>query len=387
MTATAVADDAPGRLPGGARLRGVLGYLAGTRFAIFIVAAAAVRLLPHAIVPVAPGARALPDTLRPWVYWDAGWYLSIVERGYWFDPRGPSNVAFFPLYPLLTKLVTLATRNPAVAALVVANGAAVAAVVVVWRWAALELGEEAADRSARWMLVYPFAFFLHAAYGESLYLLLATGTLLAARRGGWAAAGTLAGLAAATRPAGVLLLPALACGLWTETRAGRGRRRDWGALALAGAGALAYPAYLHVAFGDAFAFWQAHVVGWDVPPGGDVHRFLRELQSLAKQRFPVQGYTQLLTASRLLLPPVFLALTVRVFRRLGPAAGVYAALAVAVGTVWGLESVGRELLAAAPVFVVSGTLGGGRHAEALRAVALGTLFVFLIAFATGRFVG
>jgi hypothetical protein len=387
VTSTAVAGDAAVGIRRAARLPAVLGYLVSTRLALFIVAAAAVRLLPHAIVPIAPGVRALPSTLRPWVYWDAGWYLSIVERGYWFDPSGPSNVAFFPLYPLLTKLVALATRNPAVAALVVANGAAAATVVLVWRWAALELGEQVADESARWMLVYPFAFFLHAAYGESLYLLLAAGTLFAARRGHWAAAGTLAGLAAATRPAGVLLLPALAWALCTETRAGRGRVRNWGALALAGAGALAYPAYLHFAFGDALAFWQAHVVGWDVPPGGDVRRFFRELRSLASQRFPVQGYTQLLTASRLLLPPAFLALTVRVFRRLGPAAGVYTALAVAVGTLWGLESVGRELLAAAPVFVVSGTLGVGRHAEGLRALALAIQLVFLIAFVTGRFVG
>jgi hypothetical protein len=60
---------------------------------------------------------------------------------------------------------------------------------------------------------------------------------------------------------------------------------------------------------------------------------------------------------------------------------------VAVGTLYGLESAGREYLAAAPVFAVAGILSTGRQLEALRMLSLGLLLVLAAAFLTGRFVG
>jgi len=37
--------------------------------------------------------------------WDIGWYASIAKYGYTFDPNGLSNVAFFPLFPWILKLL------------------------------------------------------------------------------------------------------------------------------------------------------------------------------------------------------------------------------------------------------------------------------------------
>lgn len=37
--------------------------------------------------------------------WDSGWYFDIARRGYYFNPDGQSSIAFFPLYPLLMRLV------------------------------------------------------------------------------------------------------------------------------------------------------------------------------------------------------------------------------------------------------------------------------------------
>ena len=72
-----------------------------------------------------------------------------------------------------------------------------------------------------WLLVYPFSFFFHSIYAESLFFLLATLALDASARGQRLAAGLWGGLAATTRPMGVLLAPALAWGLWWDWRAGR----------------------------------------------------------------------------------------------------------------------------------------------------------------------
>src|SRR5262249_45373054 len=141
------------------------------RLAIFVVGATAIRLLPSSDLPVAPAAQGLPGSLRPWVSWDSAWYLDIVRQGYWFEPGRQSSVAFFPLYPILIKLATVAGLSEAAAALLIANTAALGATILLWRWVRAEAGPAAAHETIRWLMVYPFAFFLHAAYAESLYLL------------------------------------------------------------------------------------------------------------------------------------------------------------------------------------------------------------------------
>ena len=37
--------------------------------------------------------------------WDTGWYLSILENGYEFNPNSQSNSAFFPLFPFFWKFL------------------------------------------------------------------------------------------------------------------------------------------------------------------------------------------------------------------------------------------------------------------------------------------
>src|SRR5947199_1053148 len=43
--------------------------------------------------------------INMWSRWDAGWYLEIAQNGYSFTPGKQSDVAFFPLYPNLIRLL------------------------------------------------------------------------------------------------------------------------------------------------------------------------------------------------------------------------------------------------------------------------------------------
>jgi hypothetical protein len=102
----------------------------------------------------------------------------------------------------------------------------------------------------------------------------------------------------------------------------------------------------------------------------------------------LHNFRNLLDAMRVLLPVVFIALTVSAFRRLGPAPGIYASLAGAVALLVAPESVGRELLAVVPAFAVLGLTGPrGTLGETLRLASLGLLLLLLLAFVTGRFIG
>jgi hypothetical protein len=150
----------------------------------------------------------------------------------------------------------------------------------------------------------------------------------------------------------------------------------------------AYAAYLWFAVGDPLAFWKAHVVGWHVEWQSAVAKYWREPYWVVTRLPRVHAYSYLFDSMRILLPVVFVVLTVQVFRRLGPVPGIYASLAVAVGVFFAPESVGREFLAVTPAFAVIGLTGPrGTLGEALRLVSLGLLMLFLFAFVTGRFLG
>jgi Gpi18-like mannosyltransferase len=218
----------------------ILGYLVLTRLVLFVVAASAIRILPADLEPRSRAYLGRNLSLATWLRWDAWWYLSIVEQGYWYDSQGKSNVAFFPLFPGLIKALAAVTGNPVAVGFLVTNAAAVAGVVVFWRWVRAQAGAEAAERAVLWLLVYPFSFFFHTLYAEALFFLLATLALFAAWRERWLAAGAWGALAAATRPMGVLLCPAFAWGLWRAWRAGQ----RVGAAEVAGASRLRAGAYV-----------------------------------------------------------------------------------------------------------------------------------------------
>src|SRR3954449_2473339 len=181
----------------------------------------------------------------PVMRWDSVYYLQIARDGY----TQLKQAGFFPLYPLLMGVLDEVTVSTVVAGLLISLAAFTAALVLFDRLAVLETGSAAIGRRAVWLLaLFPASLFFSAVYTEGLFLLLSVGSFYAARRGRWAWAGVLGGLAAATRNVGVMLLvPLVLLYLWgpREDRPGeRGRfplRRDvlWLALVPLGCAAVA----------------------------------------------------------------------------------------------------------------------------------------------------
>src|SRR5580700_4361002 len=62
------------------------------------------------------------DELAAFANWDGEWYLKILEDGYRYHPEQPSNVAFFPAFPLLGRWLAAATGlRPDVSLLIIAH--------------------------------------------------------------------------------------------------------------------------------------------------------------------------------------------------------------------------------------------------------------------------
>jgi hypothetical protein len=172
------------------------------------------------------------------------------------------HAAFFPLYPALIRLTdTVLPGSVWWAGLVVANAALLAAFVIIYRLAEHECDPDVAGRTIFLLMAYPTAFFLSAAYNESLFIALTAGSLYAMRRSHWWIAGALGGLAATTRSAGILLLLAFVFEYL--------RQHDWrrirpsalaGLLIPAGTGAVMAVNYYY--YNDPLAFSHAQTAYW-----------------------------------------------------------------------------------------------------------------------------
>ena len=138
----------------------------------------------------------------PFARWDSVWYLIIAHGGY---DHAPARTAFYPLYPLLIRIFGTVFRSDLVGGVFVSLACFAVGLVVVYRLASLELGEDHASVCVMLLAFSPMAFFFSAVYTESLFLALSAGCIYRARRGRWPSACLLGGLAAASRNTGVLL--------------------------------------------------------------------------------------------------------------------------------------------------------------------------------------
>ena len=190
--------------------------------------------------------------LAPLARWDSVWYLRIADSGY--GDSAP-RAAFFPLYPLLVRSVGELFGGSygalLVSAYLISLAAFLGALVLLYRLTELELGHPLARPTLLLLAIFPAALYFGAPYSESLFLLLAVGAFYAARTDRWAWAGACAGLASATRSAGLLLVLPLVL-IWWSSR--HPRARDPDRQLLAPLGLVAYAAWLGLVEGDALRF-------------------------------------------------------------------------------------------------------------------------------------
>jgi len=202
------------------------------------------------------------------VVWDSRWYLMVAEHGYVHAiPPGSGNPAqsdlgFFPLFPILIRLVHFASPfswniTGLVTSFLVGAGASIA----VWWMVRDVYGSLGADRGTALIFFAPGAFVFSLVYSEGAILLFAALSILALGRQRWIWAGLAAAAATATDPLGVVaVIPCVvACVGAIRTN------REWKALfapLLAPLGVVAFFGYLWVHTGSPFEYVRAQRAGW-----------------------------------------------------------------------------------------------------------------------------
>lgn len=318
--------------------------------------------------------------LAPLLQFDGLNYKAVLETGYRYEPppadappyQHAQNIAFFPLYPLLTHPLALLVGSD-VALVLVAHVCSLLAAVALFCWLRTRLDDRGALLAAAALFCFPAACFYSFGYAESLtllFLVLALWQMDAAR---WWPAGVACAMATATRPTAAAIVPVLMLAYWIRSGAPPRRKLPTTlALGLLGsAGLLAYGGYLALRFGSISIYWENFEAGW-VPHGeradwiefatlapvwSRLNRFIPVLAG-----FPV-GLVELASPVVWTMPlGVFvLAVSIAGWRRadprfrplllLGPLIFLHAYIASG-GASFGLDPIARYMATAVPAFAV-----------------------------------
>ncbi len=320
--------------------------------------------------------------LGVWERWDACWYERIAAVGY--PPRDPS-VAFFPLYPLLMRVVGVPLGGHlTLAGLVVSALAYIAAIVGLCRLVRRDFDVGVARRAALALSVFPSAFFLFAPYTEALFLALAVWVLDAARGGRWGLAALLALLVGLTRTQGCFLALPLAWEWWRSWRTGRAGVSAALVPPLPVAGLLLFLAYSKAATGG--TTFQAQRANWGFLPRPP-------WAAIAASWHFIRAHDRPIEVLNLTLLLLFTAFLLAGLRRLPPSYSLYATpQLLLIGTREHLAdtplmSTSRFLLVLFPIFVLVALVGRCRPLwYGWLGLSLALLTLLVVWFFRGEFV-
>lgn len=232
--------------------------------------------------------RQMTVFAEPSTFWDtfarydSGWYEGIARNGYSYAPGGRSNIAYFPVYPMLMRYAgRLFGRYHAAfyfGGIVVSWTSYVLAMIALYYLARLDLDREHAERAVLLISVFPFSFFFGMIYSESTYLLFTVLAFLWFRTRWWIIGGLAAALAIATRTPAIVMWPSLAWIAWRTAQPGRDRLMAAAALLVALVGFGWYSLYVYQQSGNPFE-WAATLQRWNYRIGGSPWRAPFELLS------------------------------------------------------------------------------------------------------------
>jgi len=344
-------------------------------FALSRLIVFAVAHIGNVMLPTDTG-HWMPEDIHPfwgmWARWDSQWYKWIVEHGYWLRPGQRSNVAFFPLYPLLVDVLSSAVEgNPIIASIVISNASLLGAFIFLYKLTLLEFKDkDSAYRTIFYLAFFPTSFFLSSMYTESLFLLCSVAAIYFARLRQWNWATLMGILASATRVVGVVTLGLvmwewLRVHGWTLNRIHtqkawrdlrRGIKQDWLQLlviALIPLGLFSYMAFLKLNFGDPVAFATVQSA-WNRVNIGPLAVIAKDLRYIFAEGFNRHNTLSFLNIATFIGA---IGLALGVWKRLGAGYSIYVLVMLILPFSSSSQSILRYVLVCFPIFMMLGEMG------------------------------
>lgn len=194
----------------------------------------------------------LPNFVRALSNFDGIMYVRIATKGY-----SMTEQAYFPLYPLLIRLVNYVIQNPIIAGITVSLAASFVGMLIFTKY----LPILTKSVNFKWVLIallcYPTSYYFGVMYTEGVFFVLLVATLLSLAKRRYLFTAILGFLLALTRVQGVFVLIPIAATTYGLMRSGK----EWWKNSITGLGPLlglgTYATYLWKTLGDPLYFIHA----------------------------------------------------------------------------------------------------------------------------------
>lgn len=313
-----------------------------------------------------------------WNVFDTGHYVDLATQGYQTDPDHIHQIVFYPFFPLLMKLGKFLFHDPVISGLVIANLCFFFCLVSFYQLLRLDFPRTTSFKAVLLFAVFPTAYFLHAAYSESLFILLVLASFYWARSEKWAWAGIAGLLAAMTRTPGFCLIPALLVEyLHQKDFQFKRIRSDIVWIFFIGVGTLLYLCLNQKVLGNAFAFlgYQDQVWGREIAYS-PLHGLFQGIAVL--QALELSTELNVLVILELCFTLFAYAALIEVRRMVRPSYFVYALcslLLLCTSSIW--LSMPRLILPIFPIFIWLGKISKKPSTFALVVFVSASLYGFL----------
>ncbi len=302
-------------------------------------------------------------------------YLRIAQDGYAYQ----FTQAFFPLYPILIKIVSFITfGNFLIAALLISNLAFLVGMFLFYKLVKKNFDEKTAFWSCLFLLVFPTSFYFGAVYTEGIFFLMIVTTFYLLEEKKILLASIIGSFASATRLVGVFLAPALVS-KWNI--------KSILPLLIVPLGLVAYMIYLAVEFNNPFYFLTAQSIWGQERSTTEIVLLPQVFWRYVKIIFTTQGlplFNALLELSSVIIAISLLILGTKKIKKEWL---IFSWLAILTPTLTGtLASMPRYILVAFPIYIVLAQIKSLHVKSLILAVFLLLLMVSSVLFTRGYWV-
>jgi Gpi18-like mannosyltransferase len=320
-----------------------------------------------------------------WGVWDSYWYINIAEDGYsakvgteFSDTQ--ANYAFFPLYPMLMRLVgTVIGDKFFIAGILVSNICLIIACFLLYRLVQLKSDRQTSLETIKFLLVSPTAFILSGVFTESLYLMLAILCFYLAEKRQWLLAGITGFFLALSRSVGVLIIiPILYEYLQGKEFQFKKIRYDILFLLLIPLGLTLFAIYNYHLTGNFFAFSQIQA-GWNRTLSDPFTALFKGFY-----RGIWQPDVKIILRMKALLESTFTVVTLGFlcifFRKMSFSYWVFSIYSIVVPLLAGVDSMPRYILPIFPLYIVLAKLVHNRSFDKITTLSFVLIQGFLMIF-------
>lgn len=170
----------------------------------------AIYIISGVIIACHDGSFSFSDFLEQWQRWDANNYIRIAEGWYTgYTENGDFlTLVFFPMYPILARIVNILIPNINIALMTVSSTAYAVGCGYMYELVRMDYSEKIALNAVIWISVFPFSFFFGAIMTESVFFATTAMSFYYIRRHKWLLAGICGALSAFSRMIGIFVFVA-----------------------------------------------------------------------------------------------------------------------------------------------------------------------------------